>query len=239
VVLAGLILGAVFAFRGPVASGNAKPSPAALAAASKASGLVYFRPVLCFAPPYNLGAAASAAPAGISCATNRLSAENLDVQPYAHGYSVKSIPPDPDLAALPSTKPTGDKPSSVVLVPGLPAGGPWLRGERYVLGPAEVSSASIASAVAKPVRAGRQNRVMYWVVDYRLTPDGSALWDKSAFESFHQMIAVDLNGFVYSAPLIQPTQNHFSSFRGHGEVGGLTKADAIRLAKAMQSHATS
>jgi len=42
------------------------------------------------------------------------------------------------------------------------------------------------------------------------------------------------NGEVYSAPLMQPTQTHFSTFARSGEISGsFTKAQAQYLAQQM------
>ena len=89
---------------------------------------------------------------------------------------------------------------------------------------------SIASAQAT------QNQTGQWVVDYSLAGSaGSALWDKVAQENFHQLLGIELDGEVYSAPIIQPTQSAFTSFDGKGEISGasLTQADAQNLAQAM------
>ena len=88
---------------------------------------------------------------------------------------------------------------------------------------------SISSATAEQDQTGN------WVVDYTLAGSaGSALWDKVAQENFHQILGIELDGTVYSAPLIQPSQAAFSSFDGKGEISGsLTQADADSLAQAM------
>ena len=99
---------------------------------------------------------------------------------------------------------------------------------RYVLGPAEMTSASIARASAS------QNQTGAWVVDYTMTMRGSALWDKVTEENFHKLLGIDFDGKVVSAPIIQPTQSSFSTFNGRGEISGnLTKAEAHALARAL------
>jgi preprotein translocase subunit SecD len=55
-----------------------------------------------------------------------------------------------------------------------------------------------------------------------------------AQENFHQLLGIELDGDVYSAPIIQPTQAGFTSFAGRGEISGnLTQSDAQNLAQAM------
>jgi preprotein translocase subunit SecD len=149
----------------------------------------------------------------------------------SQGYSsnLGSIAPDSQYADYPSTsveKP--GYPTSTVLLPGLSdaCGSASLR---CVLGPSEMSGHAIGSAQAT------QNQTGAWVVDYSLAGSAnSALWDKVAQENFHQLLGIELDGIVYSAPIIQPTQSAFTSFDGQGEISGdLTQEDAQNLAQAM------
>jgi preprotein translocase subunit SecD len=88
---------------------------------------------------------------------------------------------------------------------------------------------SIGKAYAQIDTAGA------WVVNYTLTSKGSPLWDKVANENFHQELAIELDGVIQSAPLIQPTQATFSSFGGQGEISGsFTEGSAKNLAIAME-----
>jgi preprotein translocase subunit SecD len=200
---------------------------------------MFFRPVLCFAYPQAVpkGSKTQVLPRGIGAipactASSELTAANLDVTPnsnVAAGYTSNNVAPDPQYEVYPST--SVDKPdyeNSTVLLPGLAASGSANGGERYVLGPSEMTGHSIASATATQDQTGQ------WVVDYNLTGPGSALWDKVAEENFHQLLGIELDGIVYSAPIIQPTQSAFSSFDGKGEISGsLTQGDAQNLAQAM------
>jgi preprotein translocase subunit SecD len=166
-------------------------------------------------------------------ASSQLTAANLNVTPnsnVAAGYTSNNVPPDTQYVTSPSTsvqKP--DYAKSTVLLPGLAASGSANGGERYVLGPSQMTGHSIASATAT------QNATGQWVVDYNLAgAAGSALWDKVAAQNFHQLLGIELDGQVYSAPIIQPTQTSFSSFQGRGEISGsLTQGDAQNLAQAM------
>jgi preprotein translocase subunit SecD len=73
------------------------------------------------------------------------------------------------------------------------------------------------------------------VVSYTLTGAGSPAWDKLAQSSFHQIIAIELDGVIQSAPIIQPSQSTFTSFAGKGEISGhLSETQAKNLALAMQ-----
>jgi preprotein translocase subunit SecD len=196
---------------------------------------MYFRPVLCFAYPHetkkhvSLQRGIGAIPACSSSA--QLTAANLNVQPNnsPQGYTQNNVPPDPQFVTYPSSsveKP--DYAKSTVLLPGL-QGACGQRGLRCVLGPSQMTGRSISGATAT------QNQTGQWVVDYTLAGSkGSALWDKVSQANFHQLLGIELDGNVYSAPIIQPTQTAWSSFDGRGEISGnLTQQDAQNLAQAM------
>jgi preprotein translocase subunit SecD len=201
---------------------------------------MYFRPVECFAYPEALPKHAPKnyqPPRGVgtipACSSSsQLTESALGVTPNnsAQGYSSNNVPPDTQYVEYPST--SVQKPnyaSSTVLLPGLSTTGSSNNGERYVLGPSQMTGHAIGSATAT------QNQTGQWVVDYTLAGSAnSALWDKVAQENFHQLLGIELDGVVYSAPIIQPTQSSFSSFDGQGEISGsLTQQDAQNLAQAM------
>lgn len=73
------------------------------------------------------------------------------------------------------------------------------------------------------------------MVDDTTTSQGARQWDKVAKENLHRILAVDVDGVVVSAPIIEPTQTSFTSFDGNGEISGgrLTHAEAQRIAAAM------
>ncbi|HVB92272.1 MAG TPA: protein translocase subunit SecD [Acidimicrobiales bacterium] len=200
---------------------------------------LYFRPVLCFAYPQGVpkGSKAKVLPRGTEpippcSASTQLSQANLAVSPNSspQGYSSNNVPPDQAYVAYPSTSVTmPNYVNSTVLLPGLAASGSANGGERYVLGPSEMTGHSVGSATAT------QNQTGAWVVDYNLAGSaGAALWDRVAQQNFHQILGIELDGTVYSAPIIQPSQAAFTSFQGKGEISGnLTQGDAQSLAQAM------
>jgi hypothetical protein len=211
------LAGALVGWAGPIGASTHHPPPPTL---------VLFRPVLCLAPPYD-GPANDPQPGATCSPSSELNLKNLDVVPdgnSAAGFTTQSVPPDAPLAGVPSTTPARDKSGATVLLPGS-AG---LAGVRYVLGPAQMTSRSVARAHALKDQVGG------WVVDYTMTRAGAALWDRVANEDFHLQLAVDFDGAVVSDPIIQPTQSNFTSFNGQGEIsGGLTRSDAMRLARAL------
>jgi len=191
-----------------------------------------FRPALCYAPAFVGSSSKRAAPPGTplpQCsAASTLSATNLNVQPNSssvQGYTANNIAPDPALASWPSTPPATDLPTRTVLLPGLPGSG----GVRYLLGPSQLTGHAVKSAQATQDQTGA------WVVSYTLTSTGSVAWDRVAQQNFHQIIAIDLDGVVQSAPLIQPGSSSFSSFQGQGQISGnLSQTEAQNLALALQ-----
>jgi preprotein translocase subunit SecD len=233
-VLAALIGGAVIVFsRSPTGSGARHPAaPAALASSSS---FVYFRPVLCVAPAYAPAAGAVPSATTPSCSpSSLLDASNLDVTPGSaktdpDGFMTNNVPPDGALATVPSTSRAADLPSATVLL-STTRGAAGYEGPRVVLGPAQMTSASISTASVHKDQFGQ------WIVDYNTSASGAARWDAVAEKNFHQELGIDLDGRVVSAPLIQPTQSSFSSFDGRGEVSGsLTRSEAVALARALTS----
>jgi hypothetical protein len=185
------------------------------------------RPVLCYAPAFKLaaGTGASTGPLPACSPSTQLSAANLQVTPNAgnaNGFTFNGIiQPDPAFATYPSTSPAQDDPADTVLLPGGSlAGG----SARYVLGPAQLTGAAVQSAAPKFSNGD-------WAVDVSLTDTGSEAWDAMAEQQFHQMVGVDLNGQILSAPIVQPTQSSFASFDGQLEIsGGFTQAQATTVA---------
>jgi preprotein translocase subunit SecD len=195
-----------------------KDARAVLAAVGQTAQLL-FRPVLCEAAVGGKLVSATKLP---TCAPQyQDTAANLNVN-TSTGNPV-NIAPDPTFTDIASTKPANDLKGNTVLLPLL--GQP---GVRYVLGPSQMTGHSIKKALAQQDQAGA------WVVNYTLTSTGSPLWDQVAQKNFHQLLAIELDGVVQSAPLIQPNQASFTSFAGQGQISGsFTQGSAQTLALAM------
>jgi preprotein translocase subunit SecD len=192
---------------------------------------LFFRPLLCYAPPVAAAKGQTTKPAGTplpACGpTYQLTQTNLAVTPNnsVNGYSSNNIGPDPQFAGYRSNTPAQDVASATLLLPGLPGSGR----QRYVVGPSQLTGNAVKSAYAT------QNQTGEWVVNYTLSAKGSAAWDSVAQRNFHQIVAIDLDGIIQSAPLIQPGQSSFSSFQGTGEISGsMTQFEAQNLARALQ-----
>lgn len=136
-------------------------------------------------------------------------------------HSINSnVQPDPRFATYPSTSPANDKNNSIVLLPG----SAWSGGGRYILGPAGLTSSAISSAGIHQVSG-------QWIIQLDLTGEGSVRWDAMAQQQFHQIVGIDLNGEVISAPITQPTQSSFTPFNGRLQIsGGFSKAQAKAIA---------
>jgi len=219
-----------------VVGGRRLRVPAAVLAST---GTVLFRPVLCVSAPQTPpapGISAVPLPGSSSCsaAVYSLRGPNLTVNPSTGASNEESIGRDPALAATPSSTPSYDEthPQSPVLVPieasGASAGGRG-GGGRYLLGPAELSGTAVASATTS-------FHSTQWVVDVDFTGSGATQWDAVARKNFHEIIAVDLDGRVVAAPLVESNQTAFTSFDGRLEVGGnLTERSAQTLAAVLDS----
>jgi preprotein translocase subunit SecD len=192
---------------------------------------LYFRPALCGAPAFVGDSSKSAKPASAklpTCtSTSLLSATNLGIRPTSGTtFNENHVPVDPALADYRSTKPTKDVKTKTVLLTAINGAGQYTR---YLLGPAQLTGHAVHTALAQQTQLGR------WVVNYTLTGSGSPAWDRVAQKNFHQIVAIELDGRIYSAPIIQPSQSAFSSFQGKGEISGhLSETQAKTLAIAMQ-----
>jgi hypothetical protein len=202
------------------------PAAAASASTKKPLAGVTFRAVLCFAPLAPTTHLFSKSAALPECRPKfRLTAKNLGVNPdnSASGFKANTIEPDLRFRNFPDSSSAVHTFTSDLLLSGLNGH----RNERFVLGPARVTSSSIESA--KAVKQSGE-----WVVTYKLTSAGSSAFGALAKSQFHAYIAIVANGEVYSAPLVQPTSSHFISFGSSGEVAGsFTKSQAQALAKQM------
>ena len=185
-----------------------------------------FRPVLCQVanPTKKAKTYTGSIP---KCASSYLwTASNLAVTPNnsPQGFASNQIQADPAYAGVKTTKPINDNPQNDVILPLF--GSPNVR---YLLGPSQLTGQAIGKAVAQQTTLGQ------WVVNYTLTKTGSPEWDTVADKNFHQALAIELDGVIQSAPLIQPTQTSFTSFAGTGEISGsFTESSAKNLAIAME-----
>ncbi|MHB1711426.1 MAG: protein translocase subunit SecD [Acidimicrobiales bacterium] len=189
---------------------------------------LYFRPALCYAPPYappRKGTAPPKGPLPTCAASSALTAANLAVTPNSsnvNGYTSNSnVPADPQFASYPSTSPSKDAKNATVLLP--PASTSHGSG-RYVLGPAQLTGTAVKSASAQLVNG-------QWAVSIVLTGTGSTAWDAFSQKQFHAIIGIDLDGKVISAPITQPSQAAFTSFNGQVQISGnFTQTQAQTLA---------
>jgi hypothetical protein len=188
-------------------------------------GHLYFRPVLCFAPPYSSPGNGTASSGSFpACGVHYfLIPTNVNVNTNT-GMPMNNVSLDPVFSSYPSTTAAYDDahPNQSVLVPAAPGSGQG--GARYLLGPTGVSGTAVDSAQAA-------YNAPNWVVDLTFTKTGSSEWDKLAFQQFHAYIGIDLDGQILSAPLTLPNQSTFTSFGGRVELSGnFKKTSATDLA---------
>ncbi len=69
---------------------------------------------------------------------------------------------------------------------------------RYLLGPAKLTGRIVKSAQAT------LTTTQGWVVNVSLTGTGSKEWDNLASTYFHEIVVIELDGVVQSAPLTLP-----------------------------------
>jgi preprotein translocase subunit SecD len=191
-----------------------------------------FRPTLCEAPAYqqakgkngkpiNPGALPTSCPSQYQLVTANLVGSATSTNGV--GYNVS---PDPTLALYKSTLPANDLAGKTVLLPGLTGQGTG----RYLDGPAQLTGHIVHSADAQLTQTGQ------WVVNIALTKSGATQWDQMAEKYFHELISIDLDGVVQSAPITQPTQASFTSFGGQVQISGgtaFTESYAKNLAIAL------
>ena len=75
-----------------------------------------------------------------------------------------------------------------------------------------------------------------WALIIRFTPAGADAWDALAAQQFHKQVALEIDGEVVSAPMIQPGNESFESFQGtavltSGGPRGFTQNGVVELAR--------
>ena len=182
------------------------------------TGQLYFRPALCYAPPYqapkktskaaptttpptsaqrlpgtyqllttNLGVTARTPPRGPATASN----DTVDRPPSLAAYHHDQHRP----TIRPRTTRCSCRASTAI---GLP---------RYLLGPAELTGHAVKKAVAQQTQLGQ------WVVNMHAHPAGLTGWDTMAKKYFHEMIGIELDGVVQSAPHHPAQPRHLHDVR--------------------------
>jgi preprotein translocase subunit SecD len=137
---------------------------------------LFFRPVLCTAPPYTPPAPGQPAP---------------PAGPPSCSPSAAAGQVDPSLASVPSTPKGNDTAQGNVLLPQKDST------TRYVLGPAILNGSIIKSASAAVPQSGGG-----WQVNFTLTSSGSPKFDQLAQQYYQKQVAIELDGTVQSAPTI-------------------------------------
>ena len=190
---------------------------------------LFFRPVLCGAPPYSPPRGPRGTPAKVAyrvpptcSAPYRYTSAYYDTA--TQNYNIPSqYAEDPSYAAYPSTPPGSDQRyehENVIF----PTNGQGFA-RRYVLGPVLAKGTIIKSAYPS-----LDSQTGQWVVVFNLTPQGSTVFNRIASTYYQQLVANDLDGRIISAPVIQST-----NFPGSGQISGsFTQQSATTLALQLQ-----
>jgi hypothetical protein len=193
------------------------------------TGRVTFRQVLCGAPTYSPSTTASSPELPACGGQYQTSRANIHLFPHGNVVGVGVVPEDPSFAVYPST--TADdanQPSTMVLLPTDRTYGAQDY-PRMVLGPAQMDASPIAAAKAVFVDHT-------WRVDCTLTLADISQWERATRTDFHEYMAIDVDGLVISARLVESGQDTYSPYGDKMQLGGnLNKPRAMQLAALMES----
>jgi hypothetical protein len=197
-----------------------------------ASASLKVRPVQCAAPAFS-GAGTTgqtSLPAGstiLRCAERYLLTAGALHVDTNKGQPAAAISPDPVLASVPTTSQIEDEASQTVLLPSSSEAG--FDAERLIAGPAQVVNANVVSV-------GTSRQGSQWLLDVGLTTKGAKEYNALARRQFHAYLAVDIDGTIVSAPLIEPASTSFASLGAKIEIeGGFSMSQAIALADNLTS----
>jgi preprotein translocase subunit SecD len=87
-------------------------------------------------------------------------------------------------------------------------------GNRQYLGPTALTGKAVSGADSKFAQG------QGYTVSINFTSAGSTQWDALGQKYFHQAVAIELDGVVQSAPVIQPDNQAFESFGGSAQISG-------------------
>ncbi len=195
---------------------------------------LYFRPALCYAPAYTPtkkdGKVQPPGPLPATCsASTQLVTTNLTGSPSTGNGVTYSGTPDETLADQPTTPDVYNRTVLLQCINGGSAqSGCGFGGARMLLGPGELKGNIVKSAAAQQTTLGQ------WVVNMTLTGPGLTAWNTMSQKYFHEMIAIELDGVIQSAPITLPQSSSFQPFTGAVQIsGGFTQQQAQNLAIAI------
>jgi hypothetical protein len=183
---------------------------------------IFVRPVECAAPENDDAAPGAGESGPVSCGRSYLlTADALKVDTKT-GKPTAHVGTDPDLAAVASTPLATESGSQPALVQAGEYSG--FAGDRLVVGVPAFDNSAIASA-------SDQSDGSEWTVQLTLTTKGSEGYDALAQRQFHAYIAIELDGSVLDAQLVEPTNCTFVTLGGTLDISGkFTNSEAVELA---------
>lgn len=183
--------------------------------------------MLCLAPPLRASSTPERSAAKLECLPAYLITParlQLPKSPNSNAGYFEKVVPDPHLKYVPDTTSTAATVTQNELLSSVTA---TSASERFVVGPALLTSLSVSSADSVQING-------QWVVNYGLSVHGALLWDATARRDFHDEIAVVANGEVYAVFFIEPSQKFYTPVGGFGEISdGLSQSEATALAGKM------
>lgn len=200
---------------------------------------LYFRPVLCYAPPYQRPASTSpkkkgkVTSSGSSSTTTTTSAKSSTTSSSTSTTTTTTVPSHPSATTPLPVCPSAYQPTSTsnptpypplasypttTSQTDLPNKTVLLKAkgstDRMELGPALATGSVIKSAVAIDTSTG-------WQINFTLTGPGTSIFNnKIAKPYYHKLVADDLGGIVETAPVIDA-----QSFPGSGQITGTFTSD--------------
>jgi hypothetical protein len=194
-----------------------------------ASPELLIRGVTCYAGPQSGPFSTNPLPATCSGPQYKAPIATPDGTSSPTGFTEPNVQSDPALTGYATTTSAQDaaSPNAYALLPTLNSTGSSVT-QRFLVGPTLLAlSSKVASVTVVPASIGG------WMINVRLDPSESRLWDQVAAEYFHRELAIDLNGVVDEAPVIQPGSTSFNSFDGQMQLYATTKTVAYDLAAAL------
>jgi preprotein translocase subunit SecD len=190
------------------------------------SPTLFIREVLCFAGPPIKPTRARTLPT--RCSPRYAITPDTPSSKSNGGFSQAPELSDPALSHYSTTTRAADKanPRGAALLP-LDYNGK----QRLLVGPTllTLTPHAISGTMRKtPFDGG-------WLATVRLGRADARTWNLVAKESFHLILAVDVNGTVVWAPVIEPTSTTFASFGDSMELFAPTKRGALALMAVLRS----
>jgi preprotein translocase subunit SecD len=181
-------------------------------------GELYFRPVLCYAPPYRPeeGGATRSTPSDGYVTPPRCAGSYTSPQ-----SNFPNNAPDPSLAVYKSASASDgtDDPSKVVILPSTSAGP-----NRLELGPAVDTAAGLATGAIITSAYAQYWQPAGWTIQFTFSSRGNRIFNDLASRYYRRWVGDDLDGVVITYPQLESRV-----FPGSGQITGSFTASQAQL----------